>query len=139
MEILKFAPNFSLNKSKAVECGMEEFFELCQKARKRVNNFGGINPEELLILQALILINSDDDIEQKKEHKELKDTLLSLLTKYSLSLSPSSPTSAMLHVQHLLLLLPCIKEANIVMDGMWKELKGQIDPNNKLLIEMISR
>ena len=139
IDILKLAPNFSLNKSKAVECGMEEFFDLCQKARKRVDSFGGINPEQLLILQALILINSDNDIEQKKEHKELKDNLLSLLTKYSLSLSPSSPTSAMLHVQNLLLLLPCIKGSNIVMDGMWKELKGQIDPNNKLLIEMIGR
>ena len=136
---LRFASNFSISKKQAVECGMDEFFEICRKARKRIASFGGINPEELLILQALTLVNSDDYIEKKKEHTELKDNLLSLLTKQSLSSDTiSSPTCAILHVQNILLLLTCIKEANMAMDGMWKEQKCEIDPSNKLLIEMIS-
>ena len=136
---LKFAPNFSLAKSKAIECGMEDYFDLVLKAANRVSSLGGMHSEEILILQALILVNADNNLGVNKQHEELKDTLLSLLTKKSLALSPSSPSSAVLHVQNLLLLLPCIKEANMVMQEMWKELERQIDPSNKLLIEMICR
>ena len=113
---------------------MEEYFDACQKAKDRVSAIGGINSEQLLILQALILANSDDGL----DHKQHKDNLLSLLTSHSISSSPS-PQSSILYMQNLLLILPCIKEANMVMMGIWKELKGQIDPSNKLLVDMISR
>jgi len=136
--LLKFAPNFAVNRTKAGECGMEEYFDACQKAKDRVSAVGGVNAEQLLILQALILVNSDDGFENTVEHKQHKDNILSLLTSHSLSSSPS-PQSSILYIQNLLLILPCIKEANMIMMGIWKELKGQIDPSNKLLVDMISR
>ena len=139
--VLKFAPNFPLSKAKAIECGMEDYFSLCEKVTNRISGFGGIHSEELLILQGIILVNAADDIWKKKEQNALKDKLLALLNKRALnSSSPSSPPlSAVLHVQNCLLILPSIKEAVMVMNGMWDELKGQIDPSNKLLIEMINR
>ena len=120
---------------------MEDYFELCERATKRISSLGGLHSEEALILQAIILVNSSDNVWQKKEQNELKDNLLSILTKKAFDLStPTSPsTSSILRVQNLLLMLPCIKEANMVMDGMWAELRGQIDASNKLLIEMIDR
>ena len=137
--VLKFAPNFFLGKAKSIECGMKDYYDLCMKASNRVSSLGGIQPEELMILQALILVNADSSIQQNKENEELKDTLLSLLTKHAVTLSTSSPNSSILHVQNLLLLLPCIREAVVAMEGMWKEIEGQIDPSNKLLIEMVCR
>lgn len=137
---LKFAPNFLLTRAKAIECGMEDYFVLCQKVVKRISGFGGIHSEELLILQALILVNAGEEIWKNKQQNEFKDSLLLLLNKRALSSSPnSSHLSHILHVQNLLLILPIIKEANLVMDGMLAELNGQIDPSNKLLIEMITR
>ena len=137
--LLKFAPNFFLTKAKAAECGMEGYYNLCLKAANRVSSLGGLHSDELLILQALILVNADSSIQQNKQNEELKNALLSLLSKHALTLSTSSPSSSILRVQNLLLLLPCIREAVVAMEGMWKELEGQIDPSNKLLIEMICR
>ena len=139
--VLRFAPNFSLSKAKAIDCGMEDYFSLCEKVTNRISGFGGIHSQELLILQGIILVNAADDIWKKKEQNALKDKLLVLLNKRALNSStPSSPSiSAIIHVQNLLLILPSIKEAVMAMNGMWDELRGQIDPSNKLLIEMINR
>jgi len=137
--LLKFSPNFSINRAKAVECGLEEYFDSCQKAKDRVSGIGGINTDQVLILQALILANSDDGCDQRKEHQQQKDNLLSLLTSHAMSLSSPSQKSSVLQVQNMLLFLPCIREANIAFSGIWKELEGQIDPSNKLLVDMISR
>ena len=137
-EVLKFAPNFSIAKEKAYECGMGEYFDLCQKTAARVASLGGVQSDQLLILQAIILANSDTGSEQITVQKEIQDNLLSLLTNYTLSTSSSpSPSTSLVVVQNLLLLLPSIKEADMKMRSIWKELANQIDPNNKLLLEMI--
>ena len=139
-EVLKFAPNFSIAKEKAHECGMGEYFDLCQKTAARVAKLGGIQPDQLLILEAIVLANSDSSSEDMSIQKEIQDNLLSLLTNYTISLSSSStPISSLVVVQNFLLLLPSIKEADIKMKSLWKELANQIDPNNKLLLEMISQ
>ena len=134
---LQFAPNFILSKEKAVECGMKEFFDSCQNIARSINSMGGIHEEELLILKALMLVNSNNIIEQSDGQKELKDNLLSLLTICSASLSGSSADFSMLHTQNLLLLLPRISKTDVIMRGMFKELNEQIDPRNYFLIEMI--
>ena len=136
-DILKFAPNFALSKEKAHECGMGEYFDLCRKTASRITALGGLHSDQLLILEAIILANSDCGAEQRTEQKDIGDNLLSLLTNYTVSLSSSPSTSSLLCVQNLLLLLPTIKEADMKMRSLWKELASQIDPNNKLLIEMI--
>ena len=130
--------HFSIAKEKAYKCGMGEYFDLCQKTAARVASLGGVQSDQLLILQAIILANSDTGSEQITVQKEIQDNLLSLLTNYTLSTSSTpSPSTSLVVVQNLLLLLPSIKEADIKMRSIWKELANQIDPNNKLLLEMI--
>ena len=123
---------------KARECGMDAFFKLCQVIMKKITDFGGISFDEFLILRALLWVNVNVDIQKKDAHRKLKDNLLSLLTQHVAMLRPSSGIGPMLIMQKLLLLLPSLREANIILRKMWKEIKGEINLKNKLLIELIS-
>ena len=68
----------------------------------------------------------------------MKDNLLTLLNNYAMKISNNnSPSTAVLHAQNRLLLLPDIREAGKIMRGMGKEFKWQTDQRNKFLFEIV--
>eukprot|EP00092_Neocalanus_flemingeri_P002918 GFUD01003121.1.p1 GENE.GFUD01003121.1~~GFUD01003121.1.p1 ORF type:complete len:557 (+),score=98.07 GFUD01003121.1:117-1787(+) len=131
---LNFASDFSLNEGEATECGLEHFFEKCMLIVERMERLG-ITREEFLILKALVIANSDCQLEEFAAIGRLRENLLSSLhdAVYFIRCGDAN-----LHLQSLLLILPSLRDADTVLRMFWSQIKqeGQV-PMNKLLIEML--
>jgi len=131
---LNFASDFSLNEPEASECGLEHFFEKCMLIVERMERLG-ITREEFLILKALVIANSDCQLEEFSAIGRLRENLLSSLhdAVYFIRCGDAN-----LHLQSLLLILPSLRDADTVLRNFWSQIKqdGQV-PMNKLLIEML--
>jgi len=131
---LNFATDFSLNELEATECGLEIFFEKCMLIVERLDRLG-ITREEFLILKALVIANSDCQLEEFSGVGQLRENLLSSLQDAVMFIRCGD---ANLHLQSLLLVLPSLRDADTVLRAFWSQVKqdGQV-PMNKLLIEML--
>jgi len=131
---LNFASDFSLNEVEASECGLEHFFEKCMLIVERMERLG-ITREEFLILKALVIANSDCQLEEFSAIGRLRENLLSSLHDAVCFIRCGD---ANLHLQSLLLILPSLRDADTVLRTFWSHIKqeGQV-PMNKLLIEML--
>jgi len=131
---LNFATDFSLNEMEATECGLEIFFEKCMLIVERLDRLG-ITREEFLILKALVIANSDCQLEEFSGVGQLRENLLSSLQDAVIFIRCGD---AHLHLQSLLLVLPSLRDADTVLRAFWSQVKqdGQV-PMNKLLIEML--
>jgi len=131
---LNFATDFSLNELEATECGLEIFFEKCMLIVERLDRLG-ITREEFLILKALVIANSDCQLEEFSGVGQLRENLLSSLQDAVIFIRCGD---AHLHLQSLLLVLPSLRDADTVLRAFWSQVKqdGQV-PMNKLLIEML--
>jgi len=131
---LNFATDFSLTEVEATECGLEIFFEKCMLIVERLERLG-ITREEFLILKALVIANSDCQLEEFAGVGQLRENLLSSLHDAVFFIRCGD---ANLHLQSLLLVLPSLRDADTVLRAFWSQIKqeGQV-PMNKLLIEML--
>jgi len=131
---LNFASDFSLNEEEANECGLESFFEKCMLIVERMEGLG-ITREEFLILKALVIANSDCQLEEFSAVGQLRENLLSSLQD---AVHFIRCGNANLHLQSLLLILPSLRDADSVLRAFWSRVRqdGQV-PMNKLLIEML--
>merc|ERR1711892_1487172 len=131
---LNFASDFSLNEEEANECGLESFFEKCMLIVERMKGLG-ITREEFLILKALVIANSDCQLEEFSAVGQLRENLLSSLQD---AVHFIRCGNANLHLQSLLLILPSLRDADSVLRAFWSRVRqdGQV-PMNKLLIEML--
>jgi len=131
---LNFATDFSLNEVEATDCGLEIFFEKCMLIVERLERLG-ITREEFLILKALVIANSDCQLEEFAGVGQLRENLLSSLHDAVFFIRCGD---ANLHLQSLLLVLPSLRDADTVLRAFWSHIKqeGQV-PMNKLLIEML--
>jgi len=95
----------------------------------------GITREEFLILKALVLANSDCQLEENSAIGKLRENLLSSLND---AVHFIRSGDANLHLQSLLLLLPSLRDADSVLRLFWRQVRqdGQV-PMNKLLVEML--
>eukprot|EP00091_Calanus_sinicus_P006189 TRINITY_DN16794_c0_g1_i1.p1 TRINITY_DN16794_c0_g1~~TRINITY_DN16794_c0_g1_i1.p1 ORF type:complete len:161 (-),score=24.77 TRINITY_DN16794_c0_g1_i1:403-885(-) len=125
---------FLCNEAEASECGLEHFFEKCMLIVERMERLG-ITREEFLILKALVIANSDCQLEEFLAIGKLRENLLSSLQD---AVNYIRCGDANLHLQSLLLILPSIRDADTVLRIFWRQIKqdGQV-PMNKLLIEML--
>jgi len=131
---LNFATDFSLTELEATECGLEIFFEKCMLIVERLDRLG-ITREEFLILKALVIANSDCQLEEFSCVGQLRENILSSLQDAVIFIRCGD---AHLHLQSLLLVLPSLRDADTVLRAFWSQVKqdGQV-PMNKLLIEML--
>merc|ERR1719290_742855 len=90
---------------------------------------------DYLILQALVIANSDCQLEEFSGVGQLRENLLSSLQDAVFFIRCGD---ANLHLQSLLLVLPSLRDADTVLRAFWSQIKqeGQV-PMNKLLIEML--
>merc|ERR1719244_601999 len=95
----------------------------------------GVTREEFLVLKALLLANCDCEVEGQSSVIKLRETLLSSLQDVVLYIRCGD---ASLHLQNILLVLPCLRTADSVLRTFWNMVRqeGQI-PMNKLLMEML--
>lgn len=132
---LKFAPDYSLTASMAVECGLSDFYEQCCLILERSDRLG-LRKEECIILKAIVVSNSDIvQVEEPVALRKLRDDLLASLHD---CVAVIRSGNAALHVQNLLLLLPSIRQADLVMKQFWQAIRqeGSIKLR-KLLVEML--
>merc|ERR1719481_2462007 len=113
---LNFATDFSLNELEATECGLEIFFEKCMLIVDRL----GITREEFLILKALVIANSDCQLEEFSGVGQLRENLLSSLQDAVMFIRCGD---ANLHLQSLLLVLPSLRDADTVLRAFWSQVK----------------
>ncbi|XP_040565089.1 steroid hormone receptor ERR2 isoform X4 [Lepeophtheirus salmonis] len=126
--------NFSLDESQARLCGLSEFFFQCLRILERVEHFG-LRKEEYIIMKAIIIANCDIQLENYSSLLKLKNNLLSALYDTTAILRSGNPS---INVQNTLLLLPSIRQADILIHQFWDLIRteGKISLN-RLLVEML--
>jgi len=131
---LNFAPDLSINETEASDCGLDVFYEKCMILIERLD-FVGLCKEEFLILKAVVLANSDCQLENQTAIETLKETLLSSLHDV-INCVRSGNTK--LRLEKLLLVLPCLRHVDTIIRMFWAKIKqeGHVSMN-KLLIEML--
>jgi len=133
-KVLQFCPNLHINELLAHLCGMENYFTKCTGIITKIAQSGGMHHEEFLLLKALVLANVDIDMEDPSRLMNLRDSVLEALNNTVVNLRGS--LQGMRHVQKLLMLLPAIRECDLVMKGLLKERKGDIHMRNTLFLDM---
>jgi len=110
------------------------FYEKCMILIERLD-FVGLCKEEFLILKAVVLANSDCQLENQTAIETLKETLLSSLHDV-INCVRSGNTK--LRLEKLLLVLPCLRHVDTIIRMFWAKIKqeGHVSMN-KLLIEML--
>jgi len=131
---LNFAADLSINETEASECGLELFYEKCMLLVDRLE-YIGVCKEEFLILKAIVLANSDCPMEDQAGLEHLRESLLSSLHD---AVNYIRSGHGNLHLEKLLLLLPCLRHVDTIIRMFWAKIKqeGQVSMN-KLLIEML--
>ena len=76
---LKFAPDFAMDESMAVESGLEDFYVLCCHLLDRTDRLG-LRKEECILLKAIIVSNCDVALEDVMASRKLQDDLLASLS-----------------------------------------------------------
>jgi len=131
---LNFAADLSITETEASECGLEMFYEKCMVLIDKLEHIG-LCKEEFLILKAIVLANSDCLLEDQTAIDHLKETLLSSLHD---AVNCIRSGNINLHVEKLLLMLPCLRHVDTIIRMFWAKVKqeGHVSMN-KLLIEML--
>lgn len=134
-KVLRFANNLHIHELLAHLCGMENYFTKCISIVTKIAQSGGMHHEEFLLLKALVLANVDIEMEDPSRLMNLRDSVLGTLNSKVVNLR--GQLQGTLHVQKLLMLLPAVREADMVIKGIWKERKGDIHMRNTLFLDMM--
>lgn len=131
---LKFAADFSFDEKMARECGAMDIYQHCMHIVERQEKLN-ITKEEYYIIKALVLANSDVRIDDLPPLKKLRDNILSALADCVAVLRPNTTS---LHMNHLLLCLPALRQADYINRRFWTAVhrEGKVYMN-KLFIEML--
>lgn len=131
---LNFSIDLSMTETEASECGLEVFYEKCMTLIDKLEHIG-LCKEEFLILKAIVLANSDCLLEDQTAIDHLKETLLS---SFHDAVNIIRSGNVNLHVEKLLLMLPCLRHVDTIIRMFWAKVKqeGHVSMN-KLLIEML--
>ncbi|XP_049816227.1 steroid hormone receptor ERR1-like isoform X2 [Schistocerca nitens] len=112
---LRFALDFSLEEQAARDCGAIELYQHCMQVIERLQAVS-VSKEEYYLLKALVLANSDVHMDDAVSLKRFRDSILSALSDCVAVIRPGSPLH---HTQHLLLLLPALRQADHVVRRFW--------------------
>lgn len=131
---LKFAADFSLDEKMARECNALDLYQHCMHIVERQEKLN-ITKEEYYIIKALVLANSDVRIDDLPPLKKLRDNILSALAD---CIAVIRPNSTPLHMNHLLLCLPALRQADHINRRFWSSVhrEGKVYMN-KLFVEML--
>lgn len=131
---LKFAADFSVDEKMARECGAMDIYQHCMHIVERQEKLN-ITKEEYFIIKALVLANSDVRIDDLPPLKKLRDNILSALADCVAVLRPNTTS---LHLNHLLLCLPALRQADYINRRFWSAVhrEGKVYMN-KLFVEML--
>ncbi|XP_026276828.1 steroid hormone receptor ERR1 isoform X4 [Frankliniella occidentalis] len=131
---LRFADDFTLDEKQARDCGALELYQQCTQIVERLERLS-IAKEEYFLLKALVLANSDVRLDQFHVLKKFRDSILSALENCVLVVRPNNSTY---HLQHLLLCLPCLRQADTAVRRYWSGVHRENKvPMNKLFVEML--
>ncbi|XP_065341901.1 steroid hormone receptor ERR1 [Cloeon dipterum] len=131
---LKFASDFWLDEKLARESGATEIYQHCIQILSRFSRLS-LAREEYLLLKALVLVNSDINVDEFIPLKQLRDTVLTSLTD---CVSVLRPNTSAYHVQQLLLSLPALRQADFIIRRFWSDVRHDAKvPMNKLFVEML--
>eukprot|EP00096_Caligus_rogercresseyi_P015439 TRINITY_DN7877_c0_g1_i2.p1 TRINITY_DN7877_c0_g1~~TRINITY_DN7877_c0_g1_i2.p1 ORF type:complete len:412 (+),score=75.75 TRINITY_DN7877_c0_g1_i2:151-1386(+) len=131
---LSLTNNFSLDESQAQLCGLTEFFLQCKRVLERIELLE-LRNEEFILLKAIIIANCDIQLENYSTVTRLRNNLLSALHDTTSVLRSGNPG---INVQNVLLLLPGIRQADILIHHFWDSVRNEGGiPLNRLLLEML--
>uniref|UniRef100_A0A1B0FKQ8 Estrogen-related receptor n=1 Tax=Glossina morsitans morsitans TaxID=37546 RepID=A0A1B0FKQ8_GLOMM len=131
---LYFATDVWMDEQLAKECGYTEFYYHCVLVAQRLERIAP-RREEYFLLKALILANCDILLDDQSALRRFRDSILNSLNDVVCLLHHSS---AVTHQQQLMLLLPSLRQADVILRRFWRCVHNDgSTPIKKLFIEML--
>lgn len=129
---LMFAIDFFLDEVQAQECGASELYQLCVSIMERLQRCL-ISRDEFILLKALVLANSDVQLDEAIPLKQFRDSIINALIECVTMIRGSSCETA-----NILLCLPILRQADGVLRKFWLNIRenGTV-VMNKLFVEML--
>ncbi|XP_044736033.1 steroid hormone receptor ERR2 isoform X2 [Chrysoperla carnea] len=131
---LRYATDFTLDEKQARECGAHELYNRCCHVVERLERLS-ICKEEYFLLKALVLANSDVRLDDYHALKKFRESILGALSD---AVGILRPSGALLQLQHLLLSMPALRQADYAVRRFWSDIhQRNLVPMNKLFLEML--
>lgn len=131
---LKFAADMIVDEKMARDCGLMEIYQIMVAIVARIEKLA-VTKEEYYILKALILANSDARIEEPQPLKRLREAILNTLSDCVTAIRAGGSS---LHLHHLLLCLPAVRQADHLHRRFWATIHREAKVYmNKLFVEML--
>ena len=129
-----FATDVWMDELLAKECGYIDFYYHCVQICQRLERLSP-RREEYYLLKALLLSNCDILLDDQSALRAFRDTILNALNDVVYLLRHSSAVS---HQQQLLLLMPSLRQSDVLLRRFWREVnrEGSI-AMKKLFVEML--
>ncbi|XP_065563848.1 steroid hormone receptor ERR2-like [Artemia franciscana] len=131
---LQFATEVQVSRKQAIDSGLGDFYDYIVQLMDRIEQIG-LSKEEYFHLKAIALVNCNCIVEEPGRLQDVKDSLvLSLFDLVAAVRNTSSPLAA----SQLLLILPCLRQADGIVRETWKKIRrqGRV-AMNKLFLEML--
>ncbi|XP_031627644.1 steroid hormone receptor ERR2 isoform X3 [Contarinia nasturtii] len=131
---LVFAKDFWLDERTAKVCGASELYNHCAQIAQQLERLSP-RKEEYFLLKALILSNCEKILDNPTALIKFRDSILSSLNECVYLLRQNGAVSQQ---QHLLLILPSIRQAEQIVRKFWIDVyrSGNINMK-KLFVEML--
>ncbi|XP_065563846.1 steroid hormone receptor ERR2-like isoform X4 [Artemia franciscana] len=131
---LQFATEVQVSRKQAIDSGLGDFYDYIVQLMDRMEQIG-LSKEEYFHLKAIALINCNCIVEEPGRLQDVKDALV--LSLFDLVAAVRN-TSSHLAASQLLLILPCLRQADGIVRETWKKIRrqGRV-AMNKLFLEML--